>query len=141
MIAPAKAAASAGPVKQNKKKQTEFIRGCSIIHQVVVRLLTECVVPIGSCQSQGMRKVSTALILLLAVVDVCRCDRDSCDIDDPTLKKLCRKVESQEKYQEKWVATNFKAEMVIMLNSNFVNDRLFPFFLSFKCLGCFICCN
>lgn len=75
-----------------------------------------------------MRKVSTALILLLAVVDVCRCDRDSCDIDDPTLKKLCRKVESQEKYQEKWVATNFKAEMVIMLNSNFVNDRLFPFF-------------
>nr|CAH0108917.1 unnamed protein product [Daphnia galeata] len=59
-----------------------------------------------------MRKVSTALILLLAVVDVCRCDRDSCDIDDPTLKKLCRKVESQEKYQEKWVATNFKAEMV-----------------------------
>lgn len=53
-----------------------------------------------------------ALIICLAIVEVCLADRDSCDIDDPKLKKLCRKVESQEKYQEKWVATNFKAEMV-----------------------------
>ena len=74
----------------------------------------------------GMRKVVWSLILLLVAIEVCRCDRDACDLDDPTLKKLCRKVESQEKYQEKWVATNFKAEMVIMLKrSNLVNDHLF----------------
>lgn len=80
--------------------------------------------------SGRMRKVlhpwwSALLILLLVAIELCRCDRDACDIDDPTLKKLCRKVESQEKYQEKWVATNFKAEMVIMLNSNLirVHDR------------------
>lgn len=88
----------------------------SIIHQLVVGLLTECVVPIASCASKRMRKAHfswpAALIICLAIVEVCLADRDSCDIDDPKLKKLCRKVESQEKYQEKWVATNFKAEMV-----------------------------
>lgn len=60
------------------------------------------------------RVVRLVLVVVVALQSVqpARADRDSCDLDDPTLKRLCRKVESQEKYQEKWVATNFKAETV-----------------------------
>ncbi|KAI9556213.1 hypothetical protein GHT06_018787 [Daphnia sinensis] len=68
------------------------------------------------CPSKRMRKAHfswpAALIICLVIVEVCLADRDSCDIEDPTLKKLCRKVESQEKYQEKWVANNHRAEMM-----------------------------
>lgn len=98
------------------------------IHQFAVGLLTERVVrPDREKRPRRMRKVSSLhcwwLMALVLAVEVCRAERDACDLDDPTLKKLCRKVESQEKYQEKWVATNFKAEMVIMLNSNLINGR------------------
>lgn len=66
-----------------------------------------------------MRAKSLVLTLIaLAVrVAVVRAERDSCDVDDPTLRRLCRKIESQEKYQEKWVAANFKTETVLFSNS------------------------
>lgn len=73
-----------------------------------------------------MRKVCLvwwSTLLLVLAVEVCQCDRDACDLDDPTLKKLCRKVESIEKYQEKWVSLNFKTETVIMLNTKLINVR------------------
>lgn len=62
-----------------------------------------------------MRWLRLFVLWSAVCVQLVRCDRDACDLDDPTLKKLCRKVESQEKYQEKWVATNFKAETVIVV--------------------------
>ena len=47
---------------------------------------------------------------------------DSCgDFDDAALKKLCRKVESQEKYLEKMVENQFKAETVEFIIINIMN--------------------
>ena len=57
-------------------------------------------------------RVEIVLTLLLISVQVALAERDSCDVEDPTLRRLCRKIESQEKYQEKWVAGNFKTETV-----------------------------
>ena len=48
---------------------------------------------------------------LLAYVHVSRA-AESCDFDDSALKKLCRKVESQDKYLEKIVDIGYKAETV-----------------------------
>lgn len=49
--------------------------------------------------------------LLASMIQVCRM-AESCDFDDPALKKLCRKVESQEKYLEKIVDIGYKTETV-----------------------------
>ena len=53
-----------------------------------------------------------ALLFVLALLRPAN-GADSCgDFDDAAIKKLCRKVESQEKYLEKLVENQFKAETV-----------------------------
>lgn len=57
--------------------------------------------------------------LLASMIQVCRM-AESCDFDDPALKKLCRKVESQEKYLEKIVDIGYKTETVCISEKYFV---------------------
>jgi len=62
-----------------------------------------------------MRNIAQSILLMTALlasmIQVCRM-AESCDFDDPALKKLCRKVESQEKYLEKIVDIGYKTETV-----------------------------
>lgn len=60
-----------------------------------------------------LRAAGLVLLVVGALVQVGVSERDSCDVENPTLRRLCRKIESQEKYQEKWVAANFKTETVL----------------------------
>ena len=56
-------------------------------------------------------RVGWGFFLLVAIGEAI--GGDNCaDFEDAAIKKLCRKVESQEKYLEKMVENQFKAETV-----------------------------